>query len=94
MSYFLAFLVGLGNIIKFAIFHIMLFIRPLVVAVLGFFSGMGLFFGVICYFIARDHKDVMWILLKTGFVTSILLFSYDWLLSFFAPEDVVLISQR
>jgi hypothetical protein len=80
------------NLVRFILFSFLILIRPVFVMIFGVASGFCLFGFLFCALFQRDQQTVLWALLGAGIVFTMLLWLYDVVLLFFAPNDFILIS--
>lgn len=84
----------LGKAIKFSLFSLLMFIRPFVNVILGLFSGLSLLVFLFCLLFKREEQQVMWSMLGMGLGATMLVWGYDALITFLAPDDFVLITEH
>ena len=82
------------NLLWFVLFSILIFIRPILGAVFSMASGLCLLGFLFCIVFAREHQTPLWAFLITGIVSTMVLWFYDALLSFLAPEGYIMVTQR
>jgi hypothetical protein len=85
---------ALLNLVRFILFSLLIFIRPVFGAVLGLASGLCLLGFLFCVFFARDQQTPLWAFLGAGIASTMVLWFYDALLSFLAPDGYVMIAER
>lgn len=82
------------NLVRFVLFSLLIFIRPIFGLVFGLASGLCLLGFLFCVLFAREQHTPLWAFLGAGIVSTMLLWFYDALLSFLAPDDYVMIAER
>lgn len=82
------------NLVRFVLFSLLVFMRPVVGLVLGLASGLCLFAFLFCVLFARQQHTPIWAFLGTGIVSTMLLWFYDVLLLSLAPDDHLMVLER
>lgn len=85
---------GLLNLVRFVLFSLLIFVRPIFGAVFGLAAGLCLLGFLFCVFFARDQHTPLWAFLVAGIASTMVLWFYDALLSFLAPDGYVMIAER
>jgi hypothetical protein len=82
------------SLLRFSLFLLLLFIRPVIVAVGALIAGMSLFVFLFCLLFTRHETTILYAMFGTGMGMTLFLWLYDDLLSRLAPDDYVLIAER
>lgn len=78
---------------RFALFSVLMFVRPFVGAVFKAVALVCLFCFTFCLFAARDQHTALWAFLIGGIAATAVRFGFDFLLALLAPGDFLLIEQ-
>lgn len=83
---------GLLAAVRAVLFHLLLWLRPLIVGACHFVAGLGLltFLAGLLFLSDPHYKHMIWGVGGMSLALSVLAFSYDRLLMMFAPAGVEL----
>lgn len=82
------------SIVKAVLFASLLFLRPLVSGLGSVISGVCLFGFMFCLLFAREHTTPMFAFLALGVGLIAFMRLYDGLMSWMAPDDLMVISRH
>lgn len=87
-------LVFIFKLIRFFLFTCLVFFRPVISFVLSIVS-VACLFGFLAWSVFwRQHPEPMIGCLVTGIVSTIIFFTYDFILSLCAPDNTTMIAER
>jgi glucan phosphoethanolaminetransferase (alkaline phosphatase superfamily) len=81
-------------VLRYTLFAILMFLRPLCGFVFGGAAALSLAALVFGLVIARDHHQMLWALFGAGLASSAILFAYDAILLTLAPSHFPIVLAR
>jgi hypothetical protein len=79
------------SVLRFIVFAVLVFFRPVFSMVLGMGGGLCLFGFLFCLLFARHQQTPLWALLGAGIGATVVMLVYDMILMSVAPEGFVLV---
>lgn len=81
-------------LLRYALFAMLMFVRPLCGFVFGGVAALSLAALVLGLLIARDHHQMLWAFFGAGLASSAILFAYDAILLTLAPSRFPIVLAR
>jgi hypothetical protein len=81
------------NAVRFVLFSVLMFVRPIFGAVFRGVSWLCLLCFVFCMIAARAEHTALWAFLIVGIASTAALYSFDFLIAMLASTDFMLIER-
>lgn len=81
-------------LLRYLVFSVLLFVRPVVGLLFGCASALCLVWLVLGLLITRDHRQMLWAFFGAGLVSTAIMFFYDALVLALAPGRFPLLLAR